>query len=311
MKQTTDALLLVRPRAFRANEETIGSNHFQSPESAMAQGSAEQLVEKEFNNLLNLLTSKGIEIVVGDYDEEINTPDRLFPNNWVSFHEDGTAILYPMLAANRRRERRPEILNQLRKKGFEIRREADLTHLENEGVFLEGTGSMVLDRVHRVAYACLSERTHPPAVIEFCKQFDYEPCLFHAFHSVNNQRLPIYHTNVMMSIGVSTALICAKSIDDEQERNRVISSLERSRHVIHISEKQVDSFAGNMLEVHSKTGEQIMVMSTRAYLSLDTHQKEGIQRHCSILHTPLDTIEKLGGGSARCMMAEIFLPRTS
>jgi hypothetical protein len=306
--QITNTLLMIRPVRFRKNEETAVNNYFQE-DLNLAQSTINQQAQAEFDGLVNILTEVGVEVIVVNDNLDANTPDSIFPNNWISFHEDGTVVLYPMFAENRRRERREDILELLENKGFEIREVMDYTGAEEEEVFLEGTGSLILDREHRIAYCALSERADENLFIEFCEDFDMAPILFTARQSVQGQRLPIYHTNVMMCIAEAFAVICLSCIDDKKERKLVVDQLKESgKEIIEISEAQMHQFAGNMLQVAGRNGERLLVMSQSARNSLTPKQIEKIEKTSRIISSPLDTIETCGGGSARCMMAEVFLP---
>ncbi len=267
--------------------------------------------QKEFDDFVSVLRSKGVEVIVVDDIYERDTPDSIFPNNWISFHENGTVGLYPMFAENRRRERREDVLDILEEQGFEIRNVVDYTSAEEDGLFLEGTGSIIMDREHQKAYCALSPRADEGLFIEFCEEMECTPVIFTAYQSVDGQRLPIYHTNVMMCIAETFAVICLESIDDKKERKNVVDHLRQDgKEIISISEVQEQHFAGNMLQVIGAGDKRYLVMSSAAYNSLEEDQLKAIRRHCEIIHSPLDTIETCGGGSARCMMAEVFLPRT-
>ena len=251
-----------------------------------------------------------MQVVVISDEENTDTPDSIFPNNWISFHETGTVGLYPMFAKNRRLERREDILDKLEEEGFIIKTIIDYSDAENDGIFLEGTGSLLLDRVNRKAYCALSPRADEDLFIEFCEDFEYTPVVFSSYQTVNSKREAIYHTNVMMCLAETFAVICLRSIDDKKERKNVLKHLkEDGKKVIEISEEQVDSFAGNMLQVRGKDNELFLVMSQAAHDSLTTSQIAQINNHCKIISSSLDTIEACGGGSARCMMAEVFLPK--
>ena len=300
---------MVRPHSFRKNEETATNNHYQRD---IAQASPEEIIERaqeEFDGLVDQLKAAGVEVVVFDEAEPHETPDALFPNNWVSTHADGTVALYPMFAPNRRTERREDIPLVLEHQfGFDVRQIIDFTEFESHNKFLEGTGSIVLDRVNRKAYAALSDRTDARALEHFCDQLDFEPVAFKAFQTVDNQRLPIYHTNVMMSIGSGYAVVCLNCIDSDEERKQVVDAIAQDGlELIAITEEQVNQFAGNMLELTGDDG-PVLVMSASAYQSLVPEQIEKLQQHTTLLHAPLPTIETCGGGSARCMIAEIHLP---
>jgi len=301
---------MVRPHSFRKNEETATNNHYQRD---IAQASPEEIIERaqeEFDGLVDQLKAAGVEVVVFDEAEPHETPDALFPNNWVSTHADGTVALYPMFAPNRRTERREDIPLVLEHQfGFDVRQIIDFTEFESHNKFLEGTGSIVLDRVNRKAYAALSDRTDARALEHFCDQLDFEPVAFQAFQTVDNQRLPIYHTNVMMSIGSGYAVVCLNCIDSDEERKQVVDAIAQDGlELIAITEEQVNQFAGNMLELTGDDG-PVLVMSASACQSLVPEQIEKLQQHTTLLHAPLPTIETCGGGSARCMIAEIHLPK--
>ena len=301
---------MVRPNSFRKNEETATNNHYQRD---ISQASPEEIIERaqeEFDGLAAQLTAAGIEVVVFDEAEPHKTPDALFPNNWISTHADGTVALYPMFAPNRRTERREDIPLVLEHQfGFDVRQIIDFTEFESHNKFLEGTGSIVLDRINRKAYAALSDRTDARALEHFCDQLDFEPVAFQAFQTVDNQRLPIYHTNVMMSIGSGYAVVCLDCIDSDDERKQVVDAIAQDGlELIAITEEQVNQFAGNMLELTGDEG-PVLVMSASAYQSLVPGQIEKLQQHTTLLHAPLPTIETCGGGSARCMIAEIHLPK--
>ncbi|HBE11718.1 MAG TPA: amidinotransferase [Flavobacteriales bacterium] len=309
MNQSTSSVFMVRPHSFRKNEETATNNHYQRD---IAQASPEEIIERaqeEFDGLVGQLKAAGVEVVVFDEAEPHETPDALFPNNWVSTHADGTVALYPMFAPNRRTERREDIPLVLEHQfGFDVRQIIDFTEFESHNKFLEGTGSIVLDRVNRKAYAALSDRTDARALEHFCDQLDFEPVAFKAFQTVDNQRLPIYHTNVMMSIGSGYAVVCLNCIDSDEERKQVVDAIAQDGlELIAITEEQVNQFAGNMLELTGDDG-PVLVMSASAYQSLVPEQIEKLQQHTTLLHAPLPTIETCGGGSARCMIAEIHLP---
>jgi hypothetical protein len=251
-----------------------------------------------------------VQVVVISDIENTDTPDSIFPNNWISFHENGTVGLYPMFAKNRRLERREDILDTLEEEGFVIKNTIDYSNAENHEVFLEGTGCLLLDRINRKAYCALSPRADENLLIEFCEDFEYTPVIFTANQTVNSKREAIYHTNVMMCLAETFAVICLGSIDDKKERKNVLKHLkEDGKKIIEISEEQVASFAGNMLQVRGTDNELFLVMSKAAYDSLTTSQIAQINNHCKIISSSLDTIEACGGGSARCMMAEVFLPK--
>ncbi len=308
--QNTDQLLMIRPVSFFMNLQTATDNHYQQSVDSMNNEKAQEMALKEFDEFVAKLRKAGVGVTVIEDTAEPVTPDSIFPNNWVSFHEDESVFLYPMYAENRRSERRIDILEKLEDRGFSIDRVIDLSDAEMDGQFLEGTGSLILDHENRIAYACLSQRTHPEVLDEWAELTGYSVVTFHALQEVDGTWLPIYHTNVMMSIGDELAILCADCIKNEAERKAVIASLKNSgKEILYISEKQTSSFAGNMLQIVNDKGEKIMVMSTQAYNSLNPEQIATIQKTNSILHSSLNTIETLGGGSARCMMAEVFLPK--
>lgn len=306
--QVTNTILMIRPVSFRMNEQTAVNNYFQE-ELDLKNSEINQKAQSEFDAFVTVLKNKGVNVVVVDDTLSPDTPDSIFPNNWISFHEDGTVGLYPMFAENRRNERREDILDTLEGKGFVITNVVDYTSAEEEGFYLEGTGSILLDRVNKKAYCALSERADEELFIEFCEDFDYFPVLFTANQSVNDKRMPIYHTNVMMALGENFAIICADTIDNKKERKIVLDHLSHDgKEIIRISEQQMHYFAGNMLQVMGAKNKRYLVMSSAAFNSLTQEQIIAINKHCEIIHSSLETIETCGGGSARCMMAEVFLP---
>ena len=309
--QTTSNVLMIEPIAFGFNAETAQNNYFQqNDDTPEAKIQANALCE--FRNMVNMLRDKGINVIVEKDTLEPHTPDSIFPNNWVSFHSCGRVILYPMCAVNRRPERREEILKRIEQEGFFIKEKIDLTGYEKEESpeFLEGTGSMILDRENHIAYACLSQRTNRHLFELFCREMEYRPVMFSSFQSVDNKRLPIYHTNVMMCVANKYVVICLDTIDDKEERQAVEHSIKDSgKEIIEISESQMHQFAGNMLQVSNSMGESFLVMSDSAYCSLREDQIETIEKYNQIIHPAIPTIEHYGGGSARCMIAEVFLPK--
>ncbi len=308
MQQITDTILMIRPIAFRMNEETAVNNFFQEDIDAK-NFDINRKAQEEFDAFVTKLRGVGVHVIVEQDDIKLDTPDSVFPNNWVSFHEDGTVAVYPMFAENRRKERRDEVFMRLEEEGFVITNMMDYTAAETEGFFLEGTGSLLLDRVHKKAYCALSPRADEELFIEFCEDFEYDPVVFIANQTVQNQRLPIYHTNVMMALAEKFAVICLDTIDDKHEKKSVLKHLKESKkEVIAITEAQMHQFAGNMLQVKGKD-HTYMVMSEAARSSLTPDQVRAIQKHTKILSSDLTTIETCGGGSARCMMAEVFLPK--
>lgn len=302
---------MIRPVAFRMNEQTSINNYFQNESNGILPSTINAKAQVEFDLLVEKLRNVGVNVIVVDDVLDFDTPDSIFPNNWISFHQNGDVVLYPMFAENRRKERREDILDVIEEAGFVIQDIMDYTSAEEDKVFLEGTGSVVLDRVNEIAYCALSPRSDEELFIEFCEDFELNPVIFEAFHTVDGERKHIYHTNVMMSVADTFAVICADCIDDKSERKMVLENLKNSgKEIILISEAQINSFAGNMLQVVGANNERFIVMSDRAYVSLRNDQITKIEKHCKIIHTDLDVIEKYGGGSARCMMAEVFLPKS-
>ena len=295
---------MIRPVNFGFNEQTAGSNAFQN------RNAEHQLVQDkaltEFDAMVAKLRDNGVEVIVIQDTAEPHTPDSIFPNNWVSFHRDGTVFLYPMMAENRRLERREDIIIGLENE-FKINHVIDLSRFESENKFLEGTGSMVLDREHKLAYACLAPRTDKDVLDLFCLESGYKPILFHA---VDQSGMDIYHTNVLMCVGSNFVVICLESIKDTAEKLTVIDTIAASqKELIDISFEQMNHFAGNMLEVQNLHGEKLIVMSKSAWDSLNQQQREKLSSFCKPVYSDISTIESNGGGSARCMMAEMHLPR--
>jgi hypothetical protein len=307
--QLASAVLMIRPVRFHSNPLTAQSNRFQGKTDA---SNAEQQVAaaREFDSLANILSAAGIEVVIVEDTDEPHTPDSIFPNNWVSFHADGSVVLYPMEATNRRDERRQDIVDSLASDyGFHVRRIIDLTAHEHRNQHLEGTGSLVLDRVNRIAYASLSSRTHLDVLGDFAQQLDYEIV---AFDAIDRDGVQIYHTNVMMNVGESLAVICDEAIARPEQRDAVLQSLQRSDHeVVSLTYDQMDAFAGNMLELCTSTGERIVAMSEQARNSLTPDQLASIEKHATVISAPIDEIEKSSGGSVRCMLAEIHLHKNA
>lgn len=309
MAQTTNTILMIRPIHFRMNEQTAVNNYFQE-DLKLKNAEINKKAQQEFDDFVEVLKSNGVNVIVVSDDELLDTPDSIFPNNWVSFHENGDIAIYPMFAENRRKERREEVFMTLEREGFKIENIVDYTSAEDEGLFLEGTGSLVLDREHKIAYCALSPRADEDLFIEFCEDFDYFPVVFNAYQTVNNQRMPIYHTNVMMCVGTKIAVICLDSIDDKKERKQVLQQLKNTgKEIIAITEAQMHQFAGNMLQLKGANNQDLLVMSQSAYNSLTQEQLRTIEKYCKIVLSSLETIETCGGGSARCMMAEVFLPK--
>jgi hypothetical protein len=310
MNQTTNSILMIRPVAFRMNEQTAVNNYYQKVLDGLSKETVNAKAQQEFDALVQKLRMVGVHVIVVDDTLTPDTPDSIFPNNWISFHEEGDVVLYPMFAENRREERREEIMDILEDNGFVINEIMDYTSAEEDGFYLEGTGSLVLDRDNGKAYCALSPRADEELFIEFCEDFEYSPVIFEAFQTVDGERKLIYHTNVMMCVGESFAVICADCIDDKKERKMVLDSLRGDeKEIILITEAQVNNFAGNMLELKGADDRRYLVMSNSAHQSLTKKQIAQLEEHVTILSSSLDTIEACGGGSARCMMAEIFLQK--
>jgi hypothetical protein len=294
---------MIRPVSFGFNEQTAGSNAFQV--RSTEQLDVQQKALAEFDALVDKLRSNSIDVIVIDDTPQPHTPDSIFPNNWVSFHEDGKVFLYPMQAENRRLERRNDVIDRL-SHDFNISEVDDLSDFEQQGKFLEGTGSMVLDRQHKLAYACLSPRTDMEVMNTFCEKSGYSPVYFHA---VDGNSIAIYHTNVLMCIGEQFVVICLDAVRDEKERESLLEHFAKTnKTIIDITLKQMNAFAGNMLELVNNKGEHLLVMSARAYQSLTQLQINTLEQYCRLIYADLSTIENNGGGSARCMMAEVCLP---
>lgn len=307
--QSADLLLMIRPASFRMNEETAVNNAYQT--AAEDGTDAVATAQAEFDGLVRALRDQGITVCVQEDDPDADTPDALFPNNWVSFHSDGRVGLYPMFAVNRRRERREDVLMRLSTDhGRALEEIVDFTEFEAHDVFLEGTGSLILDRLNRVAYASLGPRTDEQATHHFCEAFGYDLVAFTASQTAGDTTAPIYHTNVMLAIGSEWAVVCDEIIRDEDERNAVLQALADSgRTVIRITGEQVNGFAGNVLEVRNGRGERFIAMSSAAHSAFTPQQRETLSGLATLVHAPIPTIEKLGGGSVRCMLAEVFLPQ--
>ena len=307
--QLASSVLMIRPTRFQSNPQTAESNAFQT-DPDLPPAEQQRAALQEFERLASALRDAGIEVIVFDDTREPHTPDSVFPNNWVSFHADGTVVLYPMEAENRRGERRPEIIERLDMElGFQVRELLDLSQHEKDGHFLEGTGSMVLDRVNRIAYACLSSRTHLDVLGDFAQRMDYDVV---AFEAVDRQGVPIYHTNVLMSVGAKLAVICDVAITREDQRAAVLERLQSTDHdVIRLDFDQLEAFAGNMLELRAADGDPVVAMSRRAWDSLSEEQQEKFEANGRIVKARIDDIEDSAGGSVRCMLAEIHLPRVA
>ncbi len=307
-KQLARAVLMIRPVAFRSNPQTATSNQFQIDPGVLDPALEQRAAAAQFQGLVDALRADGIGVVVEPDRPDTDTPDSIFPNNWVSFHADGTVVLYPMMAPNRRAEVRPDIIERLGgNHGYRVERVVDMTGLADAGHFLEGTGSLVLDRRHRLAYAALSPRTSEEALAEFGRRMDYEIIKFHA---LDRDRQSIYHTNVMMSLGEAFAVICDETLSDETQRRTVLRRLEETGHeVVSIDRQQMWSFIGNCLQLEASDGSPVIAMSRQAEDALTPTQVTALQRHGRIVSSPIHDIERSAGGSVRCMLAEIHLPR--
>ena len=293
-KQITNTVLMVRPVRFRMNEETVVNNYFQE-EMDLKNEEINRQAQQEFDAFVHKLREVGVKVIGVDDIYEQNTPDSVFPNNWITFHQNGNVAIYPMFAENRRRERREDILDKVEEEGFLIENVYDYTDAEQENIFLEGTGAMVLDRVHRKAYCALSPRADEELFIEFCEDFEYTPVIFKAYQKVDGKQVPIYHTNVMMALGEDFAIVCLDTITNKSERKNLLHHLkEDKKEIISITPEQMC---------------QYLVMSDTAYNALSPQQIQTIEKYTQILHSNLETIETCGGGSARCMLAEVFNPR--
>lgn len=310
MPQATNTILMIRPIAFRMNEQTAVNNYYQRVIDNILPSTVQAKALAEFDTFVTKLKQIGVNIIVIDDTLEPSTPDSIFPNNWISFHQNGNIGTYPMFAVNRRLERREDVFDVLEQNGFQINDIIDYTVAEAENLFLEGTGSLVLDRVYRKAYCALSPRADEDLLYEFCEDFEYTPVEFKAFQTVNNQREAIYHTNVMMCIAPKFAVVCLDCIDDKKERKNLISHLKQDdKEIITITEAQVNNFAGNMLSLYGKDKKEYIIMSESAFKCLTAQQIAAIEKYATILYSNVDTIEACGGGSVRCMMAEVFLPK--
>jgi hypothetical protein len=310
MQQTTNTIMMIRPVAFRMNEQTAVNNYYQKVLENLLPATVNAKAQEEFDGFVAKLRSVGVNVIVVEDTLSPDTPDSIFPNNWISFHENGDVGLYPMFAENRRLERREDVLDIMEENGFHIEQLVDYSSAEEDELFLEGTGSLVLDRENGKAYCALSPRSNEELMIEFCEDFEMNPVIFEAFQTVDGERKHIYHTNVMMSVGETLAIICADTIDDKKERKMVLDCLKSDgKEIILITEDQIGAFAGNMFQVRGANNKRYMVMSDSAHKCLTPVQIKTIEKHCEILSSSLDTIEACGGGSAHCMMTEVFLPK--
>lgn len=298
---------MIEPIAFGYNAETAKNNYFQVEQTG---ADIQSKALAEFNTFVGKLRNKGINVISIKDTLDPHTPDSIFPNNWVSFHKDGKVVLYPMFASNRRVERREDIIESIKDQGFDVTEIDDWSFSETQGHFLEGTGSMIFDHDNKIAYGSVSLRLDEQLFRDFCAKYGFTPIVFHSYQTVGTERLPIYHTNVMMCVADKFVVICLDCIDDELEREKVIETIKNSgKEIVEISEEQMQQFAGNMLQVQNKDGEKFLVMSQTAYQSLSPEQVAAIEKYCEIIYSDLTTIEVNGGGSARCMLAEVFLPK--
>ena len=301
MKYFTSKILMVSPDKFRNNEFTLSDNSFQAKKIQKSSISSNAI--DEFERLKKVILNKGVSVYSLSDDSEFDTPDAVFPNNWISFHSSNKAVLYPMYALNRRFERNSSTLEKLSKQGIDIQIIKDYSHFENDNKFLEGTGSLVLDRRNKFAYCSLSKRSNNDLLDLFCLQMNYKPIVFNSFYN----SVPIYHTNVMMSICNKFSIICLDSIKDKNQKTAVIANLKNSNlEIIDIKIDQMSSFLGNCIQLIDSKSNPLLVMSSRAYNSINNSQLKKIEKHTDIIYSDLKTIEDNGGGSARCMIAEIF-----
>lgn len=304
MTQSTNCILMVRPADFRANEETAVNNYFQDTETF--QRNTDILARAEFDEAVKTLQHAGVKVIVVEDSGKYDTPDSIFPNNVISFHED-LAILYPMFAHNRQREIFLNHLGVLEKHDIRFKKVKDYSLYAEQEQYLEGTGVLILDRINKRVYCSLSERAHEELVYVFCQDNDYKPIIFQATQEMDGMQLPIYHTNVMMALGTHFCVICLDSIQDEDEKAAVVESLKSTnKTIITITEEQMHQFCGNILELKNKANETLIVMSEQAYKAYSHEQIDKLESFGKIIHTPLYTIEKFGGGSMRCMIAEVF-----
>jgi hypothetical protein len=305
--QVPAAVVMVRPASFGFNPDTAPSFLFQREITDANRKEIERRARIEFDLLASRLREAGVEVIIFEDKEELNTPDAVFPNNWVSFHHDGTVVLYPMLAPSRRPERRRDIIEKLETGGFRVSRVLDLTHHENQGRFLEGTGSVVFDHTDHIAYANISPRTDSSVLNELCGVLGYKPVIFHATYENGD---PIFHTDMVMSLGDRFAIFCGESIADSVDRKHVLESLKSSgREIVSIDRKQVEQFTGNVLQLQTRDAKKVLAISTAACLSLRSDQRDAIQKFAQLVESPLPVFEGIGRGSARCMMADVHLPR--
>ena len=302
----TDTILMIEPVAFGYNIETAVNNFFQQKENHQSEDIA-GIAHAQFSNMVKLLQNSGIKVIVVKDTEYPPTPDSIFPNNWITFHNPSKVVLYPMFAPNRRQERRMDVILTVENETGKTYDLLDYSDYELRNIFLEGTGSIVLDRINRIAYASLSQRTDKQLFEKYCKEMLFQPVSFHATQQVGQERLPIYHTNVMMCVGEELAVVCPQTIQDENERHRLMKMLnETGKKIVEITEEQMHCFAGNMLQLKNKNGEKFMLMSLSAFNSLNNIQLEALKAENELIVPDITIIEKYGGGSVRCMVAEVF-----
>ena len=308
--QITSSLIMVKPKHFNYNKETANNNHFQKEEKILNKNEIQLKAIEEFEKMVEIIRKEKIEIHVFNDRDNIKTTDSIFPNNWITLHEDGTVIIYPMFSKNRRKEKRKDLTEKLKNKGYNISKIIDLSSYEKKKQYLEGTGSMILDRKNKICYAALSKRTNEIVLNQLCKLINYKLLKFKAYQSYKSKRKLIYHTNVMMCLADEYAIICLKSIDDENEKKLLIKSLNNTKkQIIEISEEQCKSFVGNMLQVKNKKNDKYLIMSETAHKSLNLSQKKLLEKYNKLLYSNIKLIEKIGGGGARCMIAENFLQK--
>ncbi len=306
-QQTTSCILMIRPARFAFNEETAANNAFQQRADGLTADAVRKRATQEFDAFVARLREAGVQVIVAPDSARPPKPDAVFPNNWVTFHQEGFVITYPMYAPSRRKERRRGVIDTVLNAGFKADKRINLEFNEKIDRFLEGTGSIIFDHRHRLAYACLSPRTDATLLQELCDHLAYEPVVFRAQDARGQD---IYHTNVMMAMGETFVVICLDSVRDPDERQMLLAHFQQTgKEVVDITLDQMNHFAGNMLEVRNTRGETILVMSEQAYRSLTPAQVSALEKHTRLLYSSLDTIETFGGGSARCMMAEVFLPQ--
>ena len=308
--QITSSLIMVKPKHFNYNKETANNNHFQKEEKILNKNEILVKAIEEFEKMVEIIRKEKIEIHVFNDRDNIKTTDSIFPNNWITLHEDGTVIIYPMFSKNRRKEKRKDLTEKLKNKGYNISKIIDLSSYEKKKQYLEGTGSMILDRKNKICYAALSIRTNEIVLNQLCKLINYKLLTFKAYQSYKSKRKLIYHTNVMMCLADEYAMICLESIDDENEKKLLIKSLNNTKkQIIEISEEQCKSFVGNMLQVKNKKNDKYLIMSETAHKSLNLTQKKSLEKYNKLLYSNIKLIEKIGGGGARCMIAENFLQK--